>query len=885
MAKNCSICGKKLGLLKGKIVISDGLVCISCWARAGLDMGLQSMYSARNRTTKQLKDMIDIEILKTESEKSGLKKPHASAKSNSQRLRNPQNIAENIKAASAAKKAGKTPQEQKPIDIMLAVDKKKRVDFCCEGQPVINFDDLVNGREMIIGYGFINNDSKTDLPEVRIACEFDPPIIDPGLIYYEAGTFSAGLEGRFEIDDPPINLEEYSKIKRTRNGKARFTLFIEEQEIHTEECLMKVKPAPAEDMKKLMNTVMYEDEKNASGPVNVFLYATKNGKFDMDLMRHPELLYSMYSNGQEQLIGDVFVSNESGKTLKNIQFEARFTSNILSPISVFLGDVPAGENISFEVDDPTIDVDKLEMLTEIETCTATYKLLVNGKVAAESTGRITICPYNQWNAALILLPAYMTPNHPNIISVLKNASKWMLVNGMNPSLEGYQSDAKRVEQMIGAVYNAVKESNIIYSNPPASFFGPQRIRLCETVFEEKFATCMDMTILFASCLESFGLHPILITAPGHIFAGVWLNSKGRLQEPVLSDAKLIQKYIEDGQLVAVECTAMNVGKDISYQEAKKIANNTLKAIADNNIPDHECIDVQIARAIGIRPLPMRVQNKNQSFTTATEPTEVKTKTKARAKKQAQENKAIEEVEKSGKSIEVKRSAKSKEVENSVTPKEVAKSAKPKEEEKAITKEPEHTIDNTDDVVYFKETYKTFDEDLSYISIDNFYDRQSKKVIKDAIAQIVAVECPISQPALIKTLINTTSLGRASKQITEHLDKLIAASDVKITRQSGVRFLWNQGTDPTEYVTYRIREQRNPEEISKYELKNAVCYLIQENGPMTKDEITKAMIEMFGYNRSSSKLVSGANDAIKAARELKAIEQIEGNRFSLKKARV
>ena len=55
--------------------------------------------------------------------------------------------------------------------------------------------------------------------------------------------------------------------------------------------------------------------------------------------------------------------------------------------------------------------------------------------------------------------------------------------------------------------------------------------------------------------------------------------------------------------------------------------------------------------------------------------------------------------------------------------------------------------------------------------------------------------------------------------------------------------------------------------------------------MTKDEITKAMVSMFGYNRSSSKLVSGANDAIKAARELKAIEPIESNQFSLKKARV
>ena len=114
-----------------------------------------------------------------------------------------------------------------------------------------------------------------------------------------------------------------------------------------------------------------------------------------------------------------------------------------------------------------------------------------------------------------------------------------------------------------------------------------------------------------------------------------------------------------------------------------------------------------------------------------------------------------------------------------------------------------------------------------------------------------------------------------------MDKLVAAADVKITRQSGVRFLWNQGTDPTEYVTYRLREQRNPEDICKYELKNAVCYLIQENGPMTKAEITKAMVEMFGYNRSSSKLVSGANDAIKAARELKAIEQTEDRKYILK----
>lgn len=58
MAKHCSVCGKKLGLLDGKIAISDGIVCTPCWASAGLDMNLQSMMTAMKRTTNQLKDAL-----------------------------------------------------------------------------------------------------------------------------------------------------------------------------------------------------------------------------------------------------------------------------------------------------------------------------------------------------------------------------------------------------------------------------------------------------------------------------------------------------------------------------------------------------------------------------------------------------------------------------------------------------------------------------------------------------------------------------------------------------------------------------------------------------------------------------------------------------------
>ena len=828
MAKECSICGKKLGFLSGKVAVSDGIVCDSCWFAAGLDLSINSMMTSNTRTVNQLRDMIEIEVLKRAAELTGRTDLAAA-------VPQAEVPAEKTPAVKTTPARKVETTDAKPVDIILEVGKDRKVNFQCVGQPVINLEDLIQGNEMIIGDGFIYNRSKETLPDVRIACEFQPAIVDPGLLYYEEGTFTAGVEGKFEIDDPPVNLEEYAKIKRTRNGKIRFTLFMGEQEVGTAECSMRVKPAPEEEMQKYMKSVMYETEKNASGPVNVFLYARADGTFDEDLMRRPDLLYAMYANGQEQLIGDVYVANETGKKLKNIQFRADFTSDILEPVDVFLGDVPAGENIVFEVDDPAINLRKLEQITEIETCTATYTLTVNGKKVSEACGRVTICPYDQWNGALVLLPAYMTPNHPDIIGLLQQAARWMQKEGMNPSLEGYQGDAKRVEEMTMGVYNAIKEAGIIYSNPPASFFGPQRVRLGETVMQQKFATCMDITVLFASCLESFGLHPVLITAPAHIFAGVWLTSKGRCNEPVLSDTAQLRKLIKEKELVALECTAMTLGKNLSYKEAKKEAEEILKALDENKIPDNDCIDVQLVRNIGIRPIPMR---RNPAGVIAEPSVEAPAIASGEA---PAENVSAEAIEAA-----------------TVTTAAAAASAEP--------------------LRYIREEYSVFEKDLSQITIDNFYDRQTKKLIKEAISEIVQVEGPISQPALIRTLINSTGLGRAGKNISEHLDKLVATADVKITRQSGVRFLWNHGSNPADYHTFRFQEQRNTEDICKYELKNAVCCLLQENGPMTKEEITKAMVSLLGYSRSSHRIEECAADAIKAARELKAIEQNERKQF-------
>lgn len=859
MAKFCPICGKKLGLFSGKVIISNGTVCVTCWGRAGLSLDVKSLASAPLRTLAEVAALIDVGVAQAKAQQAG-----ESLFDSCEEDYYPTEIAEPQKAKVSAPKKNSPTQPAKPIDIFIEVSEKNDVSFSCEGNPMITFDDLLEGKEMVIGDGYVVNASDRVLPEIRIACEFNPPIIEAGLLYYKEGSFSPKTECKIEIDDPPINLTAYAEIKRARKGSVKMTLFIGEEEIASAECKMQVKAPPAKKMEALMQAVMYEEEKNAPGPANIFLYARDSGTYEIDIMRKPELLYSMYSNDQEQLIDDVFIINDSNKTLKNVRFEATFTSDILSSVSVLLGNVGPGEHVNYEVDDPAIDVQKLQMLTDVETCSATYSLYVGTKKVAEATSSVTICPYDQWNAALVLLPAYMTPNHPDVIDLLHDASHWMLVNGMNPSLEGYQSDAKRVEEMVSGVFNAVKEAHIIYSNPPASFFGPQRIRLCEAVLEQKFATCLDMTVLFASCLESFGLHPVLITAPQHIFAGVWLSEDARLEKPIISDAALIQKFIEEGKLVAIECTEMTLGKECDYEKAKTTANKIIAVLAEHEVDDHACIDVRVVRRMGIRPLPMRAQRRAE---------------RSSAREEKRMPLTSEGTQKPSQAFEDTPKTVDTEEPQPITQPTPAE----KDEDKAASSasmggEPFNKAE--DAAVYHVENYQIFEGDLGDITPDNFYDKSSKRRIKEAISEIVAVEGPISQPALTRAIVSSTSISRASKQISEYLDKMIVATDVKITRQDGVRFLWSPDSLPTDYVVYRFKEQRSPEDICKHELKNAVCCLIQEHGPLTREEIIRHMVKLFGYSRSSKRIEEGAAAAIKAARELKAIEQGVDKRFKL-----
>lgn len=273
--------------------------------------------------------------------------------------------------------------------------------------------------------------------------------------------------------------------------------------------------------------------------------------------------------------------------------------------------IPHGEKIQINDLNIAPNVQKLIELTEgIDT---TFNLMINisGEIVYQQVFSIKLMAYDQWSGSSVmpeLLASFVTPNHPILSRVSVNASQFLEKLTGNSALDEYQTkDPNRVRAQVAAVYEALRSESLIYSTVPASYekLG-QRIRMVDNVLTNKLGTCLDLTLLYASCLEAIGIHPLLVLFKSHIFVGAWLI-EDIYPQTVGDDASYLLKGSADGinDIVLVECTSLTSSQDISFETAVNIAQNQLKEEHNFEL----FVDVHRCRLDQVIPLPLRV-NKN-----------------------------------------------------------------------------------------------------------------------------------------------------------------------------------------------------------------------------------------------------------------------------------
>lgn len=259
----------------------------------------------------------------------------------------------------------------------------------------------------------------------------------------------------------------------------------------------------------------------------------------------------------------------------------------------------------------------LALLDEAVPANVVATATVNGEVVGVARSPVTVLAYHQWMHRMDTydsFAAFVLPHHPTIARIMTTARELLEDGTGSSSTDGYQSlesDPDRIVHIASAIYDALKQQRYSYSNPPASFEGyGQKIRTPDVVADEKCCTCLDSTVLFASCLAAAGLDPVLFLVTGHAFVGFetrspnsdanreWLREL--LSQTVVTDPNGMVELVRSGAVVPVETTTIT--GDTSYSGARSSADEYFHS----KTGDLEgMVSVRRARAGGVPALPSR----------------------------------------------------------------------------------------------------------------------------------------------------------------------------------------------------------------------------------------------------------------------------------------
>lgn len=301
----------------------------------------------------------------------------------------------------------------------------------------------------------------------------------------------------------------------------------------------------------------------------------------------------------------VSITNTGTAPLADVELTLQCVPAFAAGERIRFDHIGSGETRRISPVDLKPDHHYLVRLDEAEKARLGATATVAGATVGSAMHELEVLAYDQW-AGMRMLPellaAFCMPNSPVIDRLIAKASTLLQAAAPALAMSGYQSrNREHVWKQVSAIYSTIVSEELHYSNPPASFGGKgQKIRTPERILDGRVATCLDLAMLFASCLEQTGLHPIVLFKDGHAWVGVWLIET-TFPTGTVDDVQAVRKRVKSGELMVFETTVVTQGQRTSLRAAC--------AAGDAHLADEEqfacAIDIRRAREIQIRPLPSR----------------------------------------------------------------------------------------------------------------------------------------------------------------------------------------------------------------------------------------------------------------------------------------
>ena len=308
-------------------------------------------------------------------------------------------------------------------------------------------------------------------------------------------------------------------------------------------------------------------------------------------------------------ISSIVVTSE--EELRGLTVSVRFEPAFAHEFTAELEAVQAGRPVEISPVNVAVQPEFLFSLTECTAANMHISVSRGETLLCSCDKPIQLLPAAYWLGGSVmpeLTAAFVTPNHPAVAGVLAKAGEYLAKWTGDPAFTGYQTrNPNNVKLQAAAIYAALQAENIAYMMPPQDFEQTgQRVRLADEVLGMKQGTCIDLALLYASCLEAAWINPLVILTEGHAFAGFHLEEQS-FPECTDDDPSALKKRIAKGidEICLAECTAFTAGKSMDFESAVR----TASAHLDKPEEFGQTIDIKRCRVSGIRPVPQRLEER------------------------------------------------------------------------------------------------------------------------------------------------------------------------------------------------------------------------------------------------------------------------------------
>lgn len=296
--------------------------------------------------------------------------------------------------------------------------------------------------------------------------------------------------------------------------------------------------------------------------------------------------------------------NDTGAARHDLTLRVTTEPAFAEPVELRLQSLDAGAEFRAPPLDLKLSPDFLGHLSERVAGWLKIEVRENDTVLAARSEPIALLARHEW-CGLVSLPeilaAFVLPNDPAVMTILGRAAEILREHTGRAAFNGYQDkNRKRAWEQLAAIYQAIAALGVRYISPPASFENTgQKVRFPSDILAQRFATCLDLTLLFAACCEQVGLHPLVVLHEGHAYAGCWLEERTSA-ESCDDSLQQLRKLAADSLVTVFETTLAAGEKPGTLRDAELLA----AAHLETTLPFRLTLDVRRARLSRIRPLPI-----------------------------------------------------------------------------------------------------------------------------------------------------------------------------------------------------------------------------------------------------------------------------------------